>query len=177
MSEVHCGSAVRFGRILRTTFVLRTTCMFSAVIGVLAVWRHNKPKTKNLLGKLSCRKLHRHLITAHHSDRKNSPSPGGFAIYYVPSSRTRRKRTLLEVFSTNKKPPRGGFGGGGFFWSTRMRSQLLGGLAVWQFHKQTIKQTNWVPITCLVQWLCCVFATQKKKKERNVLFRFRVFRF
>jgi len=31
-----------------------------------------------------------------HIDRKNPPPPGGFPIYYVPWSRTRRKRTLLE---------------------------------------------------------------------------------
>jgi len=32
---------------LRTTLILRTTCMRSAIIGVLAVWRYYKPKTKN----------------------------------------------------------------------------------------------------------------------------------
>ena len=33
--------------------------------------------------------------------RKNPPPPGGFAIYYVPSSRTVCKRTPLEAPSTN----------------------------------------------------------------------------
>jgi len=57
---------------------------------------------------------------------RNSPPPGGFSIYYVPWSRTRRKRTPLEEFvpgasrrvlflpgswsgnTGNGKPPRGG---------------------------------------------------------------------
>jgi len=31
-----------------------------------------------------------------HVDRKNPPPPGGFSIYYVPSSRTVNKRTPIE---------------------------------------------------------------------------------
>jgi len=38
-------------------------------------------------------------------DRKNPPPPGGFPIYYVPSSRTVCKRTPLEEPGTN--PSRG----------------------------------------------------------------------
>jgi len=34
-------------------------------------------------------------------DRKKPPPPGGFPIYYVPRSRTRRKRTPLEAPGTN----------------------------------------------------------------------------
>ena len=34
-------------------------------------------------------------------DRKNPPPPGGFPIYYVPSSRTVSKRTPLEAPFTN----------------------------------------------------------------------------
>ena len=34
-------------------------------------------------------------------DRKNPPPPGGFPIYYVPSSRTVCKRTPLEAPGTN----------------------------------------------------------------------------
>ena len=34
-------------------------------------------------------------------DRKNPPSPGGFPVYYVPSSRTASKRTPLEEPRTN----------------------------------------------------------------------------
>jgi len=34
-------------------------------------------------------------------DRKKPPPPGGFPIYYVPYSKTRRKRTPLEAPGTN----------------------------------------------------------------------------
>jgi len=34
-------------------------------------------------------------------DRKKPPSPGGFPIYYVPSSRTVSKRTPPEASGTN----------------------------------------------------------------------------
>ena len=34
-------------------------------------------------------------------DRKKPPPPGGFPIYYVPSSRTASKRTPLEAPGTN----------------------------------------------------------------------------
>jgi len=40
-----------------------------------------------------------------HFDRKKPPPPGGFPIYYVPSSRTVCKRTPLEAPGTN--PSRG----------------------------------------------------------------------
>jgi len=36
--------------------------------------------------------------SVHQADRKNPPPPGGFPIYYVPSSRTVSKRTPLEEF-------------------------------------------------------------------------------
>jgi len=36
-----------------------------------------------------------------HIDRKKPPPPGGFPIYYVPSSRTVSKRTPLEAPGTN----------------------------------------------------------------------------
>jgi len=35
------------------------------------------------------------------SDRKKPPPPGGFPIYYVPSSKTVSKRTPLEEPGTN----------------------------------------------------------------------------
>jgi len=49
--KVHCGSAVRFGRALPCYPITqrRTTCTFPAVLGLLAVWRHNKPKTKRFI--------------------------------------------------------------------------------------------------------------------------------
>jgi len=34
-------------------------------------------------------------------DRQKPPPPGGFPIYYVPSSRTVSKRTPLEASGTN----------------------------------------------------------------------------
>jgi len=44
-------------------------------------------------------------LTQIHFDRKNPAPPGGFPIYYVPSSRTVSKRTPLEEPGTN--PSRG----------------------------------------------------------------------
>ena len=44
-SEVHCGSAVRFGQAL-PGFIITAHHLYAAVIGLLAVWRHNKPKPK-----------------------------------------------------------------------------------------------------------------------------------
>jgi len=45
----HSGVSLTFDLvgILRTTCVLRTTCIFSDVIEGLTVWWYNKPKTKN----------------------------------------------------------------------------------------------------------------------------------
>ena len=41
------------------------------------------------------------VVTYVHFDRKKPPTPGGFPIYYVPSSRTVGMRTLLEAPGTN----------------------------------------------------------------------------
>ena len=53
VSEVHCGSAVIFGQALPGflqalyhDYCTPLVCI-SDVIGLLTVWRHNKPKTKN----------------------------------------------------------------------------------------------------------------------------------
>jgi len=40
-------------------------------------------------------------IKEEHSDRKKPPPPGGFPVYYVPWSRTRRKRNPLEAPGIN----------------------------------------------------------------------------
>ena len=40
-------------------------------------------------------------ISTQHIDQKKSPPPGGFPIYYVPSSRTVSKRTPLEALGTS----------------------------------------------------------------------------
>jgi len=42
-----------------------------------------------------------HDILMERIDRKNPPPPGGFPLYYVPSSRTVIKRTPLETPGTN----------------------------------------------------------------------------
>jgi len=51
-----------------------------------------------------------------HLDRKKPPTPGDFSIYYVPQSRTRRKRTPLEEFVPPSKHQvlRGGSSSSGF---------------------------------------------------------------
>jgi len=41
------------------------------------------------------------LKLSHYVDRKKPPPPGGFPIYYVPSSRSVTKRTPLEAPGTN----------------------------------------------------------------------------
>ena len=42
-----------------------------------------------------------HMYTHTHLDRKKPLPPGGFPIYYVPSSRAVRKRTPLEAPGTH----------------------------------------------------------------------------
>jgi len=49
--------------------------------------------------------IHSHHVMAWHSDRKKPPPPGGFPIYYVPSSRNVCKRNPLKEPGTN--PSRG----------------------------------------------------------------------
>jgi len=44
MSEVHCGSAVRFSQAL-LGYLITAHCLY-AVIDSLTVWRRNKPKTR-----------------------------------------------------------------------------------------------------------------------------------
>ena len=51
VSGVHCGGAVRFGHALPgLPYYCTPRVCISVVIGLLAVWRHNKPKTKKLPG-------------------------------------------------------------------------------------------------------------------------------
>ena len=47
-SKVHCGSALRFGRALSDypIYYCAPLVCIPEVIGLLAVWQHNKPKPK-----------------------------------------------------------------------------------------------------------------------------------
>jgi len=133
------------------------------------VWRHNKPKTKNLLGKPSCQELHRHLITAHHSDRKNPPPREGFLFTIFPTQEPGGRGPPSKNVVQIGNPPEGG----GFFRSTRMRrSQLLGrfsGVAILQTNKQSNRFGAHHLLSPVIM-LCIRHPEKKERKKCSVPF-------
>ena len=77
VSEDHCGNVVRFGQALPGVLLTPLVCI-SVVIGLLPVWRDNKPKTENqernffcdsllnILAPITIRILFTHLLSYSH---------------------------------------------------------------------------------------------------------------